>query len=148
MDSFLDVERRGVDDEVAPVLLVLAAPDELRVEVANAPFVGHTHGILLRLLQRGLVFGRGDLLARGLVVLEGFDGLRVIRHLNHRVSASGSGLETVFGSGFSKKANAAFGLGLAAFVFRNQSFDGIEDGGELLVVALFQRLDSAREIAV
>ena len=33
VDLFLDVERRGVDDEIAPVLLILAAPDELRIEV-------------------------------------------------------------------------------------------------------------------
>lgn len=33
MDLLLDVEWRGVDDEVAPVLLVLTAPDKLRVEV-------------------------------------------------------------------------------------------------------------------
>ena len=36
VDLLLDVERRRVDDEIAPVLLVLAAPDELRVEVAVA----------------------------------------------------------------------------------------------------------------
>ena len=34
MNFLLDVERRRVDDEIAPVLLVLAAPDELRIEVA------------------------------------------------------------------------------------------------------------------
>jgi hypothetical protein len=34
VDLLLDVEGRGLDDEVAPVLLVLAAPDELGVEVA------------------------------------------------------------------------------------------------------------------
>jgi hypothetical protein len=27
VDFFLDVERRGIDDEVAPVLLILAAPE-------------------------------------------------------------------------------------------------------------------------
>ena len=31
VDLLLDVERRRVDDEVRPVLLVLAAPDELRI---------------------------------------------------------------------------------------------------------------------
>ena len=31
VDLLLDVERRRVDDEVGPVLPVLAAPDELRV---------------------------------------------------------------------------------------------------------------------
>ena len=38
MDLLLDVERRRMDDEVAPVLLVLAAPDELRIEVAVAGY--------------------------------------------------------------------------------------------------------------
>jgi hypothetical protein len=40
VDLLLDVERRRLDDEVTPVLLVLAAPDELRVQVAVALFVG------------------------------------------------------------------------------------------------------------
>ena len=75
VDLFLDVERRGVDDEVAPVLLILAAPDELRVEVAVAALVGHAHRALLVLLHDGLIFGRGDVLPLGLVVLEGLDGL-------------------------------------------------------------------------
>jgi hypothetical protein len=37
---FLDVEGRRLDDQVAPIVLVLAAPDELRVEVAMAPLIG------------------------------------------------------------------------------------------------------------
>jgi hypothetical protein len=41
-DLLLDVKRRGLDDEVAPVLLVLPAPDALGVEVAVAALVGHT----------------------------------------------------------------------------------------------------------
>ena len=44
VDLLLDVERRRMDDEVAPVLLVLAAPDELRVEVAVAALVGDADG--------------------------------------------------------------------------------------------------------
>ena len=36
VDLLLDVERRRVNDEIAPVLLILAAPDELRVEVGVA----------------------------------------------------------------------------------------------------------------
>jgi hypothetical protein len=36
MHLLLDVERRGVDDEVAPVLLILPTPDELGIEVAVA----------------------------------------------------------------------------------------------------------------
>ena len=78
VDLFLDVERRGVDDEVAPVLLILAAPDELRIEVAVAALVGHADRVLLVLLHHRLVFGGGDVLPRGLVVLERFDGLAVV----------------------------------------------------------------------
>jgi hypothetical protein len=40
VDLLLDEERRRRDDQVGPVLLVLAAPDELRVEVAVAALVG------------------------------------------------------------------------------------------------------------
>src|SRR6266508_3899468 len=54
MDLLLNVERWSVNDEVAPVLLVLAAPDELRIEVAVAPLVGDADGVLLGLLQYGL----------------------------------------------------------------------------------------------
>jgi hypothetical protein len=36
MDLLLNVERRGVDDEIAPVLLILATPDELGIEVGVA----------------------------------------------------------------------------------------------------------------
>ena len=47
-----------------------------------------------------------------------------------------------------KKTDAAFGPGLAAVVIGNQAFDGIEDGSELLVVAIFQRLDLSGQVAV
>src|SRR5690606_6240554 len=35
VDLLLNVERRRVDDEVGPILLVLAAPDELRIADLN-----------------------------------------------------------------------------------------------------------------
>ena len=58
VNLLLDVEGRGVDDEIGPVLLVLAAPDELRVEVTvtlplfilqsrDAALAGHAHRRLL-----------------------------------------------------------------------------------------------------
>ena len=75
MDLFLDVERRGMDDEVAPVLLILAAPDELGIQVAVAPLIGNADGIGILLLQHGLVLGRGDVLPFVSVVLDRFDGL-------------------------------------------------------------------------
>ena len=36
MDLFLNIKRWGLDDEIASILLILAAPDELRVEVRVA----------------------------------------------------------------------------------------------------------------
>ena len=47
VDLFLNVERRRVDDEIAPVLLILPAPDELRIEIAIAPLVSDANRILL-----------------------------------------------------------------------------------------------------
>jgi hypothetical protein len=49
VDLLLNIEGRSLDDEVGPVLLVLAAPDELRVEVAVAALVGEPQGGLLGL---------------------------------------------------------------------------------------------------
>ena len=76
VDFFLDVERRRVDHEVAPVLLILAAPDELRVEIAVAALVGNTDRVLLLLVHDGLKLRRGNVLPLVGVVHEGFDGLR------------------------------------------------------------------------
>jgi hypothetical protein len=45
----------------------------LRVQITIAPLHRHAHGCLLGLGQHGLVFRRGDVLAGGFVVLEGFD---------------------------------------------------------------------------
>ena len=47
-----------MDDEIGPVLLVLAAPDELRVEVGVAALVGHPDRVADLLVQNGLVLGR------------------------------------------------------------------------------------------
>jgi hypothetical protein len=49
----LDVERRRLDDQVGPVLLVLAAPDELRVQVAVAPLIGQPDRVLSRSSMTG-----------------------------------------------------------------------------------------------
>jgi hypothetical protein len=53
MDLFLDVKRRGMNDEVAPVLFILPAPDELGIEIGVAR-VADLPGILLFLLEDGL----------------------------------------------------------------------------------------------
>ena len=85
----LDVEGRGMDDEVRPVLLVLAAPDELGVEVpvaaglfvgkpGGASFIGDPDRGLLLLAHDGVEFGRGDVLAPGLLVGDRFYGLLAV----------------------------------------------------------------------
>ena len=65
MDFFLDVERRGVDDEVAPVLLVLAAPDELRIEIACCARYFIVLGFCFLFLHHRLVFGCRDVFPLG-----------------------------------------------------------------------------------
>ena len=83
VDLFLDIERWGVNDEVAPVLLILAPPDELRVEVPIAPIVRHTHRRLVLVPGDRLELGGRDVLPR-VVVREGLDGLLVGRLAGHR----------------------------------------------------------------
>jgi hypothetical protein len=73
VDRLLDVEGRGLDDEVAPVLLVLAAPDELGVEVAVAALVGDAQRLLGLLLDDRLVLGGRDVPAPGLGVAVSLD---------------------------------------------------------------------------
>ena len=73
MDFLLDVERRRVDDEIAPVLLILAAPDELRIEVGVARIL-YRLGLFFLFLKHGLVLSGRDVLALGLVVLKSLDG--------------------------------------------------------------------------
>ena len=74
MDLLLDIKRRRVDDEIAPVLLVLAAPDQLRIEVSVARIVD-LFRVLLLLLQYGLEFSRGNVFPLGFIVREDFDRL-------------------------------------------------------------------------
>ena len=61
VDALLDVERRRKDGElVGGVLRVLAAPDQLRVEVAVAAFPGDADGCPLPAAEQRLVLRRGD----------------------------------------------------------------------------------------
>ena len=78
MDLFLDVERRSMYDEIAPVLLILAAPDKLRIKITVTPLVRHAYRVLLVLLHHRLIFSGGNILACRFVVLEGYDGLGVL----------------------------------------------------------------------
>ena len=74
----LDVERRRLDDEIGGVLLVLAAPDELRVEVAVAPLVGHADRRLVFFRHDGVVFRRRDIAPRRLSMRERLDGFGLL----------------------------------------------------------------------
>ena len=83
-----------MDNEIAPVLLILAAPDELRVEIAiSIDYFGAVTSAVawitnllrcrLLLLDKRLLLDRRNILALGLVVLEGFDGFERGWFLGH-----------------------------------------------------------------
>lgn len=65
---------------------VLAAPDELRVEVAVAALVGDAQRLLGFVLDDGLILGRGDVTALRLLVAESLDALadRRLAFLRHQ----------------------------------------------------------------
>ena len=73
MHLLLDEKRRRLHHQIRPVLMVLAAPDELRVEVAVTPLIGDLDGIAVVLRQHCLVLSRGDIGAFGLAVRDGRD---------------------------------------------------------------------------
>ncbi len=75
VNLLLNVDGWGVDDEVGPILLVLAALDELGIEIAVPPFVGDAQGVLIFLLDQGLVFGGGDVQAGGFLMRQSFHTL-------------------------------------------------------------------------
>src|ERR1022692_3777370 len=75
MDLLLDVEGRRVDDEIAPILLVLPPPHELRIQIPVAALVRHPHRTRFVLVENGLELRRRDILALGFVVPDGLDGL-------------------------------------------------------------------------
>jgi hypothetical protein len=143
MDLFLDVERRRVYHQLTPILLVLAAPDELRIEISVAHHLflfepAHTSilsdfdGLILLLLQNGLVFGSRNIFSFRFVVLERFNSL-LWRCLGHGTSGVKSDL--TFGSAF-------------CLVFSNQLFDCIEHNRKLFVVSLLQRFDLPSKLAI
>ena len=86
MNLLLDVERRRGHVERRKVLLVFAAPDKLRVEVAVAPRVGNTQraALVVRIDHR-LILDRRDVLPLGLAVGEGIDFLATRGLAGHRI---------------------------------------------------------------
>ena len=107
VNFFLDVERRRVDDEVAPVLLVLPAPDELGIEVGVARIL-YRLGLFLLFLKNGLVLGGRDVLPLGFVVLERFDGFESGRFLGHELCSLGC--DAAVAGNFFAEFFAFFGL--------------------------------------
>ena len=102
VDLFLNIEGRRLHHEAGPILPVLAAPDELGVKVGitaalfvlqpgGLPGVLHPHRLLLVLPHHRLIFGRGDVLARRLVVGEGFDSQGWFRAFGHFLLFRGAG---------------------------------------------------------
>lgn len=75
----------GLRAGVGPVLDVFSPPDELRVQILVAAFVGDVQRVFVLINHHRLVFGGGDVLAPGLGVGEGGDGfatglVRCFRH--------------------------------------------------------------------
>ena len=79
----LKIDRRRLDDEVGPVGYVLAAPDELRVQVRVTPLELRTNRLAFLRRKHGLKLGRRDACAR-VVMREGLNGgggsCRIARH--------------------------------------------------------------------
>src|SRR5688572_7185397 len=73
MNLLLDVKRRRGHDQIAPVLLVLPAPDELRIEVLVATLVRHAQRMQRILLHDRLMFSGRDVLPLCLIVLQGLN---------------------------------------------------------------------------
>ena len=88
MHLLLDEQRRRLHHEVRPVLRVLAAPYELRVEVAVTPLVGHLDGAAVVRRHHRLILGGGDVLTRGVAMREGFDLLGFSGCTGHEISYS------------------------------------------------------------
>jgi hypothetical protein len=63
MDFLLDVERRRFHPQILAVLRILAAPDELRVEVGIPGIAQGLHGLVF-IRHHGGQLGAGDVLAR------------------------------------------------------------------------------------
>ena len=82
MNLFLNVERRGVDNEIAPVLLILPTPDKLGVEI-GVTWILHRPWLGIVWSEHGLMLGGGDVLPLGLVVPDRFDGLASAALLGH-----------------------------------------------------------------
>ncbi|MDZ7711765.1 MAG: hypothetical protein U5L06_00940 [Rhodovibrio sp.] len=97
VNLLLDVDRHGVDLQAAAVLLVLAAPDQLRVQVRFAAVelrvfvrvvaiavLGHRR-LALVLTDQPLQLGRGNVGPRRLPVAEGFDFVVLFWAVERRV---------------------------------------------------------------
>src|SRR6266536_4569994 len=67
MDLLLYVKGWCVDDEIAPVLLILAAPNQLWIEVAIA-LIARFDRMLLFFLHYGLIFSGRNVFPLGLIM--------------------------------------------------------------------------------
>src|SRR5665213_2479369 len=57
MNFLLDVDRRRVHYQIAPILLILATPYQLRIQITVAPLVRDAQWVFRILLNDALVFG-------------------------------------------------------------------------------------------
>lgn len=60
VNLFLNIQWRRMNDQVRPILLIFAAPNQLRIEITVAAFISYSDGVLLILTHDRLIFnGRG-----------------------------------------------------------------------------------------
>ena len=82
MNLFLNIERRGIDNEIAPVLLIFPTPGELGVKI-SVPWIPDRPWSGIVWPEHGLMLGGGDVLPLGIVVRDRFDGLASTAFLGH-----------------------------------------------------------------
>ena len=86
VNLLLGVEGRGLNDQVGFVLLVLAAPDQLWVEVAVAALVDEADRSLVLVRHQWLTLGRRVVGPSRPFVRQGFDLPGVLRGLSHHAA--------------------------------------------------------------
>ena len=79
MHFFLNIERGGIHHEVGPVLLVFAAPDQLRIEIAIAAGIRDLDRTAIIMLDNGFHFRRRNIRPPGIRMLDRGDCLFCLR---------------------------------------------------------------------
>ena len=97
MDFFLDIQGRGMNHQIRPILPILAPPDQLGVKIRISSFffliqthaspgIGNLDRDLKLFFHYRLIFSRGNVFACGILVGQGFYGFQRCFFLGHYLS--------------------------------------------------------------